>query len=247
MNADKLLFRASQVGKIMTDAKKGVTGLGETCKKNLIEIFIQEKYGRVKDITNRYTVKGLAVEEVSITLFSLASNKMYKKNEDHLSNKFIKGTPDLYEGKDIKSATRIIDVKSSWDIFTFFNAQHELNKMYYWQLQAYMALTGANEATLAYCLANTPDTMIADAKRKLGWSMGIIDDTEKDFMAACDEIDRLSVYDDIPLSDRVIQINVQRNNADIQKMYDRVQDCRAYMNEKLFQVVPSRELVEQTA
>lgn len=121
--------------------------LSETTKKYLREVMIYEKYGRKKDISNKYIEKGLAVEEDAITLYSRFTKVFYKKNEKQLKNEQITGTPDLYEGDNIESASLILDIKSSWDIFTFFNSKLDaLNKDYYWQLQGYMALTGATKA-----------------------------------------------------------------------------------------------------
>ncbi len=249
MNANEILFRCSSLGYIMTEPKTKSETLSETAKTHCIDVFVSNKYGRSTDIENRYTKKGLMVEEDSITLFSSIKKKFYKKNEDHLSNGFIKGTPDLYSGESVVMADVVIDVKSSWDIFTFFrNASPEkINKNYYWQLMGYMALTGASESILAYCLVNTPDTLIADEKRRLMWKMGVIDDTDSLYQKACKEIDRQCIYDDIPASERIIEISIKRDDAAIQRIYDRVIECRKYMNEKLFNVIPEREDVEATA
>jgi len=55
--------------------------LSETTKKYLREVMIYEKYGRKKDISNKYIEKGLAVEEDAITLYSRFTKVFYKKNE----------------------------------------------------------------------------------------------------------------------------------------------------------------------
>lgn len=218
----------------MTSPRNKGEKLSETCKTHLVDVFVSYKYKRKTDIHNKYVEKGLMVEEDSITLFSRATKTFFKKNEEHLSNEFIKGTPDLFQGSEIKKAEKIIDIKSSWDIFTFFRtAEKEINMNYYWQLQGYMALTGAPVATLAYCLVNTPDTIMSDEKRKLQWRMGIIDDTP-DFIEACKEIDKLSIYDDIPINERIYTLDIERNDSDIERLYEKIKECRIYMNENLF-------------
>lgn len=228
---DNILFRCSSLGFLMTEPRSKSETLSETAKTHLVDIFVSNKYGRNTDISNKYTTKGLMVEEDSITLFSRYEKKFYKKNDEQIKNEFICGTPDLYEGENIRSATRIIDVKSSWDIFTFFrNIQKDLNKKYYWQLQGYMYLTGAKTSTLSYCLINTPDTLIQDEKKKLSWRMGLIDDTP-DYIKACEEIDRLSIYDDIPLEERIINIHIERNDSDIEKIQAKVKESRIFISE----------------
>jgi hypothetical protein len=227
---NKILFRASAIGKLMVDPRNKSETLSETTKTYLSEVFINYSYGRKKDIQNRYTTKGLMVEEDSLTLYSRFKKEIFMKNEERFFNDFICGTPDLVEKNEV------IDIKSSYDIFTFFKSKEDINKSYYWQLQAYMCLTGKKTSTLAYCLINTPDCLIQDEKRRLGFKMNIIDDVNKDYVEACIEIDRLMIYDDLPLEEKVHEVTIERNDKDIERMYERVEQCRKYMNETFYKL-----------
>jgi hypothetical protein len=230
MTADNILFRCSSLGHLMTEPRAKSETLSESCKTHLVDVFVSNKYGRNTDIVNKYTTKGMLVEEDSLTLYSRYKKEFYLKNETHFNNEFIKGTPDI-----ITKHGMIIDVKSSWDIYTFFrNNAKSLNKNYYWQLQGYMALTGCKISMLAYCLVNTPDMLIQDEKRRLQYKMGVIDDSNKTFEEACAEIEKLSIYDDIPLSEKVIEIEIKRDDSDIERLYQKIKDCREYMNKNLF-------------
>src|SRR5690606_26011628 len=141
---DNYRFHCSSLGKIMTDPRSG-TGLSETCKAHLMECWIAETYGREKVFENKYMTKGTEVEENAITLYSRAKKKFFKKNTGVLSNEFIIGTPDTYDVADV------IDIKSSWDIFTFFaNIFKPLNKDYAWQLSGYRTLLKKLRALLVY-------------------------------------------------------------------------------------------------
>jgi len=223
----KDIFRCSALGKLMTEPRSKSETLSETTKTYLAEVYVNARYGRKKEITSRYIEKGLRVEEDSITLYSRVKKVPFFKNEQRFTNKYLAGTPDYV--KDF-----VLDVKSSWDIFTFFNTtSKDLNKAYYWQLQGYMALTGLKEARLAYCLVNTPDTMIEDEKRKLGWKMGLIDaSVNPDYVKACEQIDRLSVYDDIPMEERLNEIVVPFDQLAIESLYNRIIECRRYLAER---------------
>lgn len=236
VNANGILFRCSSLGYIMTEPRSKSEILSETTKTHLVDKFVSVKYGRETDIQNKYITKGLAVEEDSITLYSRVKKEFFKKNEFTLSNQYISGTPDLFTGSIIHEADTIIDIKSSWDIFTFFRTtQDKLNKMYYWQLQGYMALTGAKSARLVYCLVNTPEQLIFDEKNKLKWKMGVINpDTDENFQKACEELDKVMVYDDVPMEERVNEIYVERSDEDIERLYQRVEQCRLWMNTTLF-------------
>lgn len=251
MDFSNQLFRASSNGHLMTEPKtkaaKDAGELSEGTKTHLIDIYVSNKYGRNTDIQNKYVSKGLMVEEDSITLYSRYTKKYFKKNESHLSNDFIKGTPDLFTGLEITAADTIIDVKSSWDIFTFFRTKAKgFNPMYYWQLQSYMALTGAGSATLAYCLIDTPELLINDEKRKLMYKMGAATTETPDYIKACEELDTLMIYKDIPLKEKVIEYHVERNEDDIQKLYARIIICRQFLNEMECPTIGT-DLIEETA
>ena len=239
---NQILFRCSQLGKLMTEPRSKTETLSETTKKYLAEVYASVKYGQKKDIVNKYIQKGLMVEEDAITLLSRVNKKMYLKNETHLKNGYIMGTPDIYEGEDIRNAEVIIDTKASWDIFTFFGAKTEpINKDYYWQGQGYMALTGAKTFKLAYCLVDTPEVLINDAKRKFMWNAGILDEnpiTEEAF----EEIERNCKFSDIPIEERVHTIEIPYDSEAITRLYTRIEDCRAYI-QKTFNY-PKVEILE---
>jgi len=236
-NANNILFRSSSNGLLMTEPRSKSELISETTKGHLIDVFVSNKYGREDDIQNKYITKGLEVEEDSITLFSRHTKTFYKKNEERIYNEFVAGTPDLYEGDGIKSASMVIDIKSSWDIFTFFrNTPEKLNKLYYWQLQSYMWLTGAKSAKLVYCLTDTPLPMIEDEKRRLMWKMGVATSENPDYLEACEKLEKNLLYPDIPIKERVKVFDIERNDVDIERLKQRVIQCREWMNENLFRV-----------
>lgn len=221
---NNIQFRASGVGNLMVEPRSKSETLSETTKTHLVDIFVSENYGRRNDIHSKYIDKGNAVEEDGITLYSRASKTFFKKNEEHLSKGLVKGTPDLYLGESIQNANKIIDIKSSWDIFTFFRAKNApINKLYYWQLQAYMYLSEASSASLVYCLIDTPENI-------LNYEKGKVRGDEE----ACEELDKLHTYSDIPMNERFFEIGINRNDDDIEKMLKKCVDAIEYMNEKFY-------------
>lgn len=244
MERNNILFRCSSLGHIMTEPKVKSETISETAKVHLIDVFISTVYGRRSDISNRYTIKGTLVEEDSMTLFSRVTKRYYVKNEESLANDYIKGTPDIITSLDVEDM-EIIDIKSSWDIFTFMRAKfkNDIKKLYYWQLQGYMALTGAKKARLAYCLVNTPDQLLEDEKRKLWYKIGQPDKESPMWLDAVQEIEMMCIYDDIPMQERLHQISFERNDADIEKLYTKILACRKWMDENMFNV-PERIDIE---
>lgn len=236
MDFSKLLFRASSIGHLMTEPRlkkdKEEGNLSESAKTNCVDIFVSAKYGRQNNITTKYMSKGNQVEEDSITLYSRLHKTFYKKNEEHLSNDFFQGTPDLFTGKSIHEADTIIDIKSSWDLYTFHRTNSkDINATYWYQLQAYMSLTGAKKAYLAYCLVNTPPAMIEDEKRRLFYQMGCVTTEDQLYLEACEALEISMTYDDIPLHERLIEYEILRDDAAIELMKCKVVKGREYIQE----------------
>jgi len=222
-------FRCSGLGNLMVEPKLKSETLSETTKTYLREKYIYEKYKRSKFVESKYMIKGTEVEEESLTLLSIVTRKLYNKNEKLLWNDWIVGTPDTYEGNSIEDAITIIDIKSSWDIFTFFASKEEkLNKMYYWQLQGYMWLTGAKVAQLAYCLINTPQKLVDDEIRKLTYKFM----SEDEFKLAEENIIKNASYNDLPHEEKIHTITIDRNEDDIEKLKLKIEECRKYISEK---------------
>lgn len=236
MDFSTTLFRCHALGKLMTeprskeDREKGK--LSATCIQYLIEHYIAETTGRRKDVKSKYIKKGLGVEEDAITLYSVAKKHFYRKNDERLSNLFITGVPDTYEGESLIGAQAIIDIKASWDYHTFMaTIGAPLNPMYYWQGLGYMWLCKSDHYRLAYCLINTPQVLIDDEKRRLLFEMGGGTELNPDYLEACAEIDREMIFDDIPKNKRIIEFTFNYNADDILALCNRIKKCREWLCE----------------
>jgi hypothetical protein len=249
---NEVKFRASQLGKLMTDARTK-SGLSETTKSALLEIYIQQKYKRYKDISNKYIEKGVAVENDAIDMWRRERNAIVFKNEVNFQNDFITGTPDLLI-KDGGAVVNVPDIKSSWDIHTFIDAKlNDISKDYYWQGQAYCWLTGAPKATFCFVLVNAPSQMIDSEKYRLSLRMNLIDpQSNPEFIKKAQRIERNMIYDmptyiaenphanlesdisewcyDIPVQERIHEKVVEFDEAAIAKLQERVPLWREYLN-----------------
>lgn len=260
MTADNILFRCSSLGHLMTEPRSKSAILSDTTITHLIDVFVSEKYGRREEITSKFLDKGNAREEDAITLLSRVTKRFFKKNSVRMANEFVKGEPDLFLGESIENADETFDTKSSWSAHTFFRAKNaDLNKMYYWQGIGYMWLTGARKHTVAYCLVNgTPEAITAE-KRRLAWSMNLVDPTlSPAYKEKCKQIEINHIFDlqqfmdenpffeldndpaewnfDIRKEDRVYMVSFDRNDDEIARLAKRISDCRSWMNENLFKV-----------
>lgn len=214
------------------EKNKDLDVLSKTCMSYLVKTYALERYNRIKDIQTKEMTKGVEVEDDSIMLFSKIEQKYYEKNTFRLNNSIISGTPDLFDGESIDKAERIIDIKSSWDIETFLkNITTPLTPEYYWQLQGYLWLTNAKKGVIAYCLSNTPESIINREKQKLLWKLDVATEEHPTFKKEAEKIERNMRFDDIPEEERVIRIEVDRNDNDIEKIYNKVLKCREYLQE----------------
>lgn len=214
------------------EASKDDIVLSETCKTYLIQTYVLSKYGRVREVQTKQMVKGIISEDESIQLFAALEKKPYTKNEYRLSNEYITGCPDLHDHPDIIESTEIIDIKSCWDIFTFLsNVDNPENDSYYWQLQGYLALTGAKIGTIAYCLVNTPDSLIEGEKYNLLKRLDVATEEAPEFKREYQKLLANRKFDDIPMSDRMLTYSIDRNDEDIDLIYKKVEKCREYLSE----------------
>jgi hypothetical protein len=230
MNWNETLIRASSVGYLMTEpvtkADKEAGVLSKTAQKHLIEVYISEKYGRKRDIQTKQMKKGIEAEQDSIDLLSMYLKLPFSKNEERFKNDFITGLPDIINGD------TIIDIKSSYDLWTFLgNIPDKLDNLYYWQMQSYMWLTGTRKATIAYCLVNTPESIIQQEKYYLLKKMDVISEESPEFIKEAMKIEFNMTFDDISINERILTFNVNRSEDDILRIENKVLKARTFLQE----------------
>lgn len=222
--AENLLEKLNKLGNKIKflESVKNVPYLSDSCKTHLCDLHTVIKYGRTRDVKNKYLEKGLLLEEDAITLVSLFTGQFFKKNEERRSNGFICGEAD------IEDECLIWDTKVSWDIFTFRRTiPKAIDPVYHWQLDGYMWLWDKPKARLAYTLINTPEHLIKlEEKRLLNDFVG----TEEDYKDACADLRKNMIYDDIPLEEKVVIFEVERNATREEAIKKRVMECRQFLN-----------------
>jgi hypothetical protein len=221
-------IRCSAIGKIMTNAKTKGETLSQTTKTYLQELAVQEVYGIRKEFSSRYTDKGNEVEELSIALCNDVLNLGFiYKNEEHYSNEWVSGTPD------VNTNEILLDVKSSWDATTFPFFDTELkNKDYFYQLQGYMWLTEKQESLLCYCLIDTPLQIVEDEIRREHWKASLIEES-LDLRAF---VQAKHTFGHIPKEKRVKTFKIAKDDVVIESIKTRIEECREYYNELIIKL-----------
>ena len=225
------LIRCSSLGAIMTEpqakAAKDAGELSKTAKTALIGTYIREVYGREKDITTKQMSKGIIGEDNGIELLSRHQGEIYSKSETRYNNEYLTGHPDI-----ITQDNRIIDTKLSWDLWSYLpNITESLDKAYYYQLQGYMALTGAQSGSIAYVLVDTPQEIIEQEKYYLLKRMNCISEESPEYIEAAAGLEINMIYPDIPLEQRVLIFKVDRDDEVIDKIYEKIRKCRVFLQE----------------
>lgn len=208
--------------------------LGDGCTSYLKEVYIYEKYGKEPvggSERSKYTLKGKLVEDESIMMLSRIDSQTYIKNDQRFRNTHLQGEPDIIvtEGDSI---IKIIDIKSSYDFTTLLsNIGSPLNPLYKYQVQGYMALTGASEAEVCYCLVNMPQELINSEKKRLFYATNSATEDNPEYVRQVAKLENNMTFDEIPIKERLLRFPVQRDEELIDKIYKRVEACREWLKE----------------
>jgi hypothetical protein len=211
MNLPEFKIRCSAIGQIMTNSR--TKGQLSKTAQSYVETWIKEQiYKRRKVITTKYMEKGNIVEDRSIQFAGRVLNADIIKNECRYENELLIGTPDVI------TEDYVIDVKNSWDCFTFpLFYENVPNKDYFYQAQGYMALTGLRHYKLIYTLLDTPDSLI---EREFKYASELDYNTfAKDYR-----------YSEIDEAYRIRIFEIERDDDVIDAINGRVIECRNYIN-----------------
>ena len=238
---DNLIFRCHSLGDLM-----GVKGLGLTGEKRAIHSYIEMFENRTSEIKSKYLEKGIFNESEAITLVNDVLQSNFTKNEVRMANDLITGECD------IEDSNEIVDVKCSWDRFTFLDSFSGGGKNYEWQLRGYMQLYEKPKASVIYCLTDKPDhMMLQELERKSNMYGGDLSDMvaiqmvvnsyfdEDNFhrflqMAPIDLKDKyvqraMDNFVHIPKENRIKRFQFDYSEATNAKIGERVNDARNYL------------------
>lgn len=229
-NFQNTLIRCSSLSYLFTEPKekkdKLAGKLSKTAKTHLIQVYAREIWGVEKDLLTKQMSKGIQAEEEGITLLSRIDKKLYVKNEDRKENEWISGHADILHGEEV------VDIKLSWDAFTFLaNLDDNVKDEYFYQLQGYMDLWGLNRARIAYCLVDTPESIRNDEKYRLLRKMDVATEENPDFLRAWEKVERGMIFSHIPPEHRVICQTVLRDQEIIDQIPEKVARARMFLQE----------------
>ena len=219
-------IRASALGQLMTQPKskadKEEGNLSQTAKTMLSLWYKEQLYGRRKPLDNKYLTKGNECEDEAIAFLGELDNTSYANNKEQFSNDYMTGEPDVI------TEDEIIDIKNSWDCFTFpllFKVCP--SKDYEWQVLGYMWLCDKKKGRVVYTLMDTPTELIRKEYNKLHWGQELEDDETwmHDFLDFAKDY----VYSHLPRHLRVKEFVVEYDADKVEQIKKKVLKAREYI------------------
>jgi len=202
------LFRCSSLHKLIGDGRSKAAVISDTAKSAIRDIVKEDLYGFRSFTGNQYTQKGNLLEDLAIEMSGKMRLRNYQKHVGRVENELVTGECDVL---DLKNKL-IIDTKCTWDIGTHpFFADEAMEKVkkagYDVQMQAYMWLYDCDVANIDFWLFPCPPELLN------GW----------------DDIDQLvHLVEKIDIRERKTTVVIERDEAIIQKIKDKVPHCQEY-------------------
>jgi len=220
-NGNKVKWTDTKASELQTLIKKrdAKPELSLTAKKEVEKIWRFNEKGFLKNLENRYVMKGLFSEEDGIDLLCDVEGQFYLKNDERITIGNISGECDIVhieEGKKI-----IKDIKCNFDAETFMNA--DFSTLYEIQGRVYMYLYDADEFHLHYCLVDCPPHIYESEVWKLRNRYGITDPDTPEAKPIFDQLRRNLIYSDNPnytKEERVKTYKIKRDRDFEQKILD---------------------------
>lgn len=212
----RMKARCSMLSRLITEPKNKSDKISQSAKSAVREIAKLDLFGYQSFEGNKYTEKGLQLEEQAIKLSSLSRGLVLKKNTERRENDWIQGECDIY----VPSRKLIIDTKCTYDIGThpFFRdeAEEKAKKQGYdIQVQGYMWLWDCEEAHIDFCLFPTLIDMVKpwESEEKL-----------------------IDLVEQIPQKKRLTTVVIKRDETVIEKIKQRVEAAQDYYQELIAQM-----------
>lgn len=173
-----------------------------------------DHFGYKKSFYSRFTDKGNSEEDRSIKALSTYIGTFGTKNKEHLSNDYIKGTPDVR----LKSPACTIDMKNVYypNGLRFFSSKAEETD-YIWQIHSYNWLDNKEDGFIARILLNPPEHILEKEAYSLWKQAGNKGQFDEQFFN--DVKDHFDFESKRPIEDRVnmIPVHTTQDHIDILK------------------------------
>lgn len=216
---------------LQKDARFKDPELSQVAIRHLVKKYAWFKYNKKTPFmgTGRSTVsKGNELEVDAISMLSKLDKVDYKKPDCFVSNDYIMGMCDVL----CMTNDKIIDVKTSWSIYSFLpHRLVMLDKKYWMQMQGYLDIYNLDRGEVCFILLNTPAHLVERERARYTEKYLFGEISNEKFQEEIEKLDLAFNYDKIPPRRRVIRFEVHRSQEFIDKVHKRVEKCRVWLNE----------------
>lgn len=200
--------------------------LSETCKSYLRSLYLNNRYGA------RYSflggegvpqmVRGIKQEDWAVKMFSEFRGKQYYRNKKKLTNKYLTGSIDIFDSPKLELATSVIEIKTKETVGEFNKRIGvPLEDSHWLQIQGYLDLANKDFGEVVYCLVPPTEDKILEQK-ELYLAL-------KDKRRSWEEIEDNIRFNDIPLREKIITYQIERDEKCISEIQERVEVCRKWI------------------
>jgi hypothetical protein len=154
----ELLIRCSSIGKLMTEPRSKSEGpLSVGARTYIRELAAQEIMGVDFEVSSKEMEKGILCEPDAIALVSRVRGLTLEKNSERRHDGYFIGECDVFHAPTREGR----DTKCSWSAKTFpISLADCQDKLYEFQMRAYMRLWDAPRWHVDYVLLDTPAHLI---------------------------------------------------------------------------------------
>lgn len=216
------------------------TALSKGCMMYLVFLYQHLKYGAQFNIKGKkkgssFTpfIKGSKTEKSAFELIKRVTGHNLYRPKARISNDYLRGQIDVADAKDIKDASKIIDIKNPFSQFNFMKivGTKEIPRSDNFQVQGYLSIAEKDYGEVYYCLSDFTDDVIEEQRiqmMKIICPDGIITEQFEEQWAMAENSMR---FGHIPDEERVIVFKVERDSKIIGKINEKVEFCREWMAE----------------
>lgn len=153
---------------ILYDPKKP----SATILNELILIYAYQVYGKGKvsmgNDSPHQLEKGTMAEPEAIKFLSKMDGIEYEKNDELFENKWFKGIPDIIIRDEASKTSKIIEVKTSYDLPSFILSRMKPEKASnLFEVMGYMNITGCKNAEIVHVLVDMPEKIANFEEKRL--------------------------------------------------------------------------------
>jgi len=210
--------------------------LSAMAKRYLMTRYSRYRYGKrykirhIAEMKFSQLTKGTMVESTAVKLLSEIDGVDYFRVKTCVKNDYLFGYLDMLDAPTVDQASRIIEIKNSFDIASFMlKVGQPLSKSIWYQMQGYLAITDKDIGEVAFCLCDFPDYMINEQREIIFKAMCPDGVETDDFIRYWTTAEKSMRFEDIPAKQRVFSYIVHRDEVAIKKIKERVLYCRSWL------------------